>query len=356
MGLPLSSNCLSGLRADNLLAYLAALGTLRSLTLHSPQLQPRLAWCLDDGCWRPAIQLPEQLTEDDIASRLFEHLQGKDQEPQFLMMLPDTEIAPRDLTIPGYVFSRVALAAAEQATPDNRAWADFCCAYGTEAYSEEEAIQNTSLRTMSGAGHQHFLESIRRLALRPVDDTQKRGSLKNQMNRTEKEIGDGTTKDQFRRALFGPWDYSDSGPAMRWDPRDDRRYALRADDPSGSKVDPIRTMRGANRLAVEALPLFSTFPAANGARTVGFRRHDGSNVITCPVWQDGLQLDTVRSVLNHPSLEHPLENRSDLAVIRIREVFQSTRLITGRMVNFTPGKPICGGVWQQPTVERATPR
>ena len=264
------------------------------------------------------------------------------------MKLPDTEIAPKDLTIPGRVFRHVALAAAEQATPDNRAWADFCCAYGTEAYSEEEAIQNTSLRTMSGAGHQHFLESIRRLALRPVDDTQKRGSKKRQTNRTEKEIGDGTTKAQFRRALFSPWDYSDSGPAMRWDPRDDRRYALRADDPSGSKVDPIRTMRGANRLAVEALPLLPTFPAANGARTVGFQRLDGSNVITCPVWQDGLQLDIVRSILNHPSLEQPLENRICLAAMGIREVFQSTRLIISRMVNFTPGKPLWGGAWQQP--------
>src|SRR5438132_10708676 len=121
MGLPLSSKCLSGLRADNLLAYLAALGTLRSLAIHSPQLQPRLAWRLHDGCWHPAILLSEQLTEDDIATRLYEHLQGKDQEPQFLMKLPDTEIAPRDLTIPGRVFRRVALAAAEQATPDHRA-------------------------------------------------------------------------------------------------------------------------------------------------------------------------------------------------------------------------------------------
>ena len=79
-------------------------------------------------------------------------------------------------------------------------------------------MTDTAFRTMSGAGHQHFLGFMRELAVH-------------------------TTADQLRRALLSRWDYADSRPSLRWDPADYRPHALRADDPS---TDPIKTMRGAD--------------------------------------------------------------------------------------------------------------
>ncbi len=329
-----------GLRADNLLAYLAALGTLRTLAIHRPHVDPRLAWRLADGTWQPLLLLSEAHSEKDAASWLFADLQGMDAAPQFVMSL-DANAPSDNLTIPGNVFHQIALLAAKHATPDDRAWADFCAAYGTEAYTLDDIIEDTALRTMSGAGHQHFLGSIRALAQRP-ESTGESKTRKKQNGAESVSPGEGTTVEQFERALFRPWDYRDAGPAMRWDPRDDRRYALRADDPSGSRFDPIRTMRGANRLAVEALPFFPVLPGEKTGHTIGFLQAKGPAVIICPVWTASLALDSVRLLLHHQFLQDPLRHRKELSAHGVNEVYAAVRVNVGRMVNFAPGKPLWG--------------
>jgi hypothetical protein len=55
---------------------------------------------------------------------------------------------------------------------------------------------------------------------------------------------------ELHEALFEPWTRQDPTPAFRWDPAEDVRYALRADDPSGQKST---TQHGANRLAALGL-------------------------------------------------------------------------------------------------------
>lgn len=343
------SLALRGLRADNLLAYLAALGTLRVLAMYRMGDDPRLAWHVADGTWQPVIWLSNKRSEAEVAQWLYENLQGQEASPQFIMSLDPTKPA-ENLTILGSTFRELASKAAEQSKNDDRSWADYCAAYGTEAFDLEKEIEDTGLRTMSGAGHQHFLTSIRRLAQRPrpasKDNSSNKGRRGPSTSRSSEDNtgDDGTTKDQFQRALFSAWDYTDPGPAMRWDPRDDRRYALRADDPSGSRFDPIRTMRGANRLAIEALPLFPTFPTAKRAQTVGVHREDRSYVIRCPVWSEPLCVDPVRFLLAHRLLGGPTEprNRKELTALGVVEIFSATRLNVGRMVNFAPSIPLWG--------------
>ena len=70
-------------------------------------------------------------------------------------------------------------------------------------------------------------------------------------------LSEHTSREDLRLALFAPWRYLDEKPTMRWDPMDDRRYALRAGNPSKA---PLRTVRGANRLAIEALTFLPTVP------------------------------------------------------------------------------------------------
>src|SRR5207245_1071530 len=45
---------LTGLDGSNLLAYLAALGTLRVLTMAERDSSPRMSW-VDPGCWTPVL-------------------------------------------------------------------------------------------------------------------------------------------------------------------------------------------------------------------------------------------------------------------------------------------------------------
>ena len=77
--------------------------------------------------------------------------------------------------------------------------ADYWIAYGSETYADDDVIGDTELRTMSGAGHQHFINSARNSSHYYCD--------------------------HIRSALFATWIYSDPRPSMRWDPQDDRRYA-----------------------------------------------------------------------------------------------------------------------------------
>jgi hypothetical protein len=122
---------------------------------------------------------------------------------------------------------------------------------------------------------------------------------------------------------------------LRWDPADYRPHALRAEDPSG---DPIRTMRGANRLAVEALPLFPTAPAERYLRTAGFAAREGAMEITWPVWSDSLDLDTVRSLLTLDDLQ-----KGEATALRrrgIEQAFRATRFTEGKFRNFSPAKAV----------------
>ena len=113
-----------------------------------------------------------------------------------------------------------------------------------------------------------------------------------------------TSREHLRRAIFHPWDYSDAldNQSLHLDPSEDRRHAHQWNKPAG---DPDRKTRGgmlgANRLALEAIPLFPSFPEANTLRTVGFTGTRSTNTRwTWPLWSVRLSLPIVRSFLGSP--------------------------------------------------------
>jgi hypothetical protein len=147
-----------------------------------------------------------------------------------------------------------------------------------------------------------------------------------------------TDASHLERALLRPWDYSDDGRGLnlRWDPADDRRYALRWDDPSG---DPIRTMRGANRLAIEALPLLPTMPKASGLATMCFEGSGARNTyFLWPIWRHAIPLDVARSILANTFHLRDLSERERLD-IGVVAMFTSQRITVGKYRNFAPARP-----------------
>jgi hypothetical protein len=295
---------LPGLDAANLLGYMAALGVLRSLS--GVDSDVRLSWSDAPGWWSPAIHHPSASAET-LVEILGVTLSG-DPNPAWSL--------GEDLTIRRPDFAEYARSAIGQASvgPSNpRYTCDFLAAFGSDgcaASGKDDLIADTAFRTMSGAGHQHFLGFM-------------------------KELHRSTTTGHLAATLFKPWEYSDDKPSMRWDPNDYRPHALRAEDPSS---DPIRTVRGANRLAVEALALFPTMPRLGGLRTTGFDRK--SEVFTYPVWVAPLGCPTVTSLL---ALDLPddLSNcRRELDARGIAQLFRTTRFTEGKYRNFSPSREL----------------
>jgi hypothetical protein len=297
---------LRGLEGGNLLGFLAALGVLRKLAEQTSAPEVQLSWVWS-GRWTPVVTNPQIKSGDELVACLTPLVCG------------DATINPvwtigDNLTLSLEQFRDHLMIHAVAAGPAARSPADFLAGFGSDAYGsgpKKEQMTDTEFRTMSGAGHQNFLGFMRELAT-------------------------VTSVDQLRRALLKPWDYADDRPSLRWDPADYRPHALRADDPS---TDPIKTMRGANRLAIEAIPFFPTMP--EGRRriaTAGFDDRAGVSEITWPVWSDPLGCDSVRSLLCSAELQE-----ADRWVMNRRgvlQVFRARRFTEGKYRNFTPARAL----------------
>lgn len=300
---------LKGLDGSNPLAFLAALGTLRTLTLALPGEAVKMNWEQSEGAWRPRVRCSLSGDTDAMIERLHQLLAEATHRASFAI--------GDNLNLPADVFREHLLKATESvqplAEPMTRVDADFLAAFGSDAVRNDDGtMQDTALRTMSGAGHQHFLKRFRELVAK-------------------------TEADHLRRSLFLPWDYADDGRGLnlRWDPLDDRRYALRWADPS---TDPVKTMRGANRLAIEALPLISTMPTGHGLATTAFEgRGARDTYFTWPIWTTPVSMDVLRSLL------HSISRMKSDAVFRrglqIPVLYTCARITIGKFRNFTPAVP-----------------
>lgn len=308
----MTEHVLTGLDGANPLAFLAALGTLRTATLALPRERVRLHWLAADT-WHPVLTCDCELVADRLVDTLHVELARMAGHPALAV--------DDNLKLSQDEFRAYSMDAAEQAiSVRDRRWADFAAAFGSDVIGDDDMIADTALRTMSGAGHQHFLKTMR-------------------------DIVADTSPEQLHEAIFGPWRYRDVKLSLRWDPADDRRYALRWKEPSG---DPAMTVRGANRLAIEGLPLLPCMPVRSRLETTGFRGVGARDTFwTWPIWcnPDGpcpLSLDAVRSVLSLSELQDSDSDikREDLRRQGVAEVYRSQRLTIGKFRNFTPAKAV----------------
>lgn len=304
---------LSGIDGANPLGFLAALGALR--TLSSDPADVRLFWRKHANAWRPVLTTDGAIEQEELVGHL--HAKLAMSIPVDVFALGDNPSVPLD------VFRPYAQASAEAALNGDRTRADFAAAFaGEHPVDKDGKVPDTALRTMSGAGHQHFLKFMRNFIeqVRP---------------------------EHLQKTLFDPWCYDDpvQNMTLRWDPSDDSRYALRWSDPSG---DPDRksigSMWGANRLAIEALPLFPTLPTHRQLETVGFHTQGARKTHwTWPIWGAPAGVDTVRSLLDMADVHRsnrPGVPPTGLGARGIVEVYRSRRLTTGKFRNFTMGVPI----------------
>lgn len=308
---------LTGLDGSNPLAFLAALGTLRTLTKAWPDQKVRMRWVQHSGAWRPEVQsLPEMcsITLLEVLTPQLKAMQGH----WALAFADNLNVLPKEFRVHAQSAIREAQAGD---SADAHVAAEFAAAFACDALQTEQmTVQDTALRTMAGAGHQHFIASMRHIIA-------------------------NTEASHLERALFDIWRYDDpiAKQSLRWEPSEDSRYALQWRDPSG---DPSRkergTMLGANRLAIEGLPLMTCAPGARALGTVGFTGRGARDTFwTWPIWDPFVTVDVCRSLIaNSLVLKRDADSSTRLQAMGVRTAFRSQRILTGNFRNFTPARAI----------------
>ncbi len=204
------------------------------------------------------------------------------------------------------------------ATYGGRQALDLLAAFGSDVCRarNSKAIEATPFCFTTGSGHQNFLETVGELVAR-------------------------VTGERVRDALFETWQYRDERHSMRWDPTEDRRYALLDHDPSGERV---RTVWMANLLAYHALTLFPAAPSAHGVAVVGWNRDTDPPTFTWPIWEFPATPDVVRTLLQLRSLTDPQPDRTVLRERGIVAAYRTQRIAVGdgiqRKLNFTPARQV----------------
>jgi hypothetical protein len=194
---------------------------------------------------------------------------------------------------------------------------DLLAAFGSDACRRpHDVIEPTPFCFITGSGHQEFLDTVRALI-------------------------DTVTPQRVRETLFQPWVYRDTGLSMRWDPAEDKRYALLDADPGEAGV---RTVWMANLLAYRALALFPAVPTVRGLVTTGWNQVGGSRAFSWPLWHCPASLDSVRSLLQLAELAHRHPDMTSLRARGIAAVYRSQRIDIGvggkQKVNFTQARRV----------------
>lgn len=369
---------LTGLDGANPLGFLAALGTL--VTLHQAgETKARLGWRRSTK-WTPVLEgvstvVPEEMSyslagalrgqavsshaeqKRDIAQKEFDKakkavkdnreeikkrgLRGTERKEAFdREVKPLQEVLSRKrqewLETLKYAVSRPELAIGKhidcqgdefrehanrflsETNYADREVLDLLADFGSDACTKHKSdrIEATWLCFITGSGHQYFLDTARQLM-------------------------DKVNQERIFAALFNPWVYQDETLSMRWDPMEDRRYALMDRDPTASGNKP-RTVWMANLLAYRALALFPSAPTRKGLVTTGWSRLGDDLAFTWPIWESAIGRDAIRSLLQSPELSIPEPDGVMLLARGVVAVFRARRLQVGNpplhKINFSPAR------------------
>lgn len=269
------------------------------------------------GKERDAARKTENIPlEEDLARVRSEYLQAlKDAIPS-----PELAIGQRpDCTIEE--FREHANGFLDNVGPANRTAVDLLGAFGAEmGVDEGDRIRSTPFCFITGSGHQWFLDTARQLMAQ-------------------------ASPAKVCEALFSPWAYTDEKLTMRWDPTDDRRYALLDRDPTASDNKSC-TVWMANLLAYRALVLFPCAPVRGRCVAPGWTSTGKSAAFTWPIWEEPLTRDMIFSLLCHSAFtEVDLAHfRHELHARGVVTLFRSSRIQVGKpplhKINFSPAQSL----------------
>jgi hypothetical protein len=313
---------LKGLRGENPAGFLAALGLLRTLDRIEPALRPRLHWHWEGG-WMPVLALNQSLSRDELVRVLYDQL--KLSEPLSVYKLEPNLNLPAGVPRAFVKDTRGSMIAEEERA--------LFTGFALDTGHPEHPCLRSPLVNLNGGGRQDFLPTCKKLI----------GSV---------------TWEELDHALFEPWAYTDagSGRILHWDPDNERQHALQWEKPGS---DNNRTVAGADRLGIEALPLFPavpTLPSRGVPVTMSYRhprflsapcfftqgpRRDSRVYFFWPLWGTSLTCSVVRSLLWSMDGEGILNGKASagLQARGISVVFASERIMGRAGASLSPSQP-----------------
>jgi hypothetical protein len=315
---------LDGLEPDNLLAFLALLGLLRTLEIADPALHPRAAWDIDWPPLRPRLFLPREVTAAQISEIAADGIE---------IIALDYELNDRkDLNYSRKECRELLTGEAKAAFADRRGRIDLLAGLMSDAAIKDdktEPVDPTPLCLLFGQGHQHFLERLGTMPRQAAPPP--RGKGKSAVTLSASEC--------LAEALFQSWGRDDPTFSFRWDPAEDVRYSLMAGDPTDAAYK-ARTQHGANRLAAVGLAVLTVIPEMRAGRVRpaivgGMSGADGFS-FAFPIWRDAATLTAVRALLCHPNLREP----DGLKHLGVDHVVVAQRISVGKFMNFARARPI----------------
>lgn len=310
---------LPGLEPDNMLAFMALLGLLRALEKARPLWRPRVYWDVRNPPMCAVLVLSDQTKEVDVCNAAAEGCSSLAQHYRFN--------GTRSPDWPAEA-ARKMLQEAQQNGPKARDRADLLCALMSDgAVKENEAVIPTPMCLLFGQGHQYFLNRLEAVPQQESAAPRNKG----------KRLVALTPGETIATALFQRWERVDATPAFRWDPSEDRRYALRFDDPS---KDAATTVHGANRLAAIGLPILTVAPVVSRGRVrlamIGASYNSRRQIqITWPICNCPTSLARLRALLTHPLLHADQPDHTRLRALGVHELRRATRISVGKFLNFT---------------------
>ncbi len=334
----MSEIVLTGLRADNPLAFLAALGTLRVLTLAKPDDPPRMGWTMHGGAWRPVVEWHVG-SDDELLEKLEKVLQLNPEDHPITVWAVARKNRQKARRPKGSSDSPKARESSVAPSSDSDDW--------TQRISDETWAASSKSRT-----------SVDVWAALQVTIGPSEGAYVSPLVLVRSDYLPGniaciireTDRESLHRALFQPWDYADplENRSLRLDPMDDRRHALQWHAPTS---DPARKKRGnmlaANRLAIEAFAYFVGVPKRAKVHFVGAHRNGTQGLVRIrwPIWVPRVGCATVSSLLTHSRLGNASDSdaRDELRAMGVVAVYESQRVEVGRTnkkFNLSPARAL----------------
>lgn len=250
---------LTGLDGANPLGFLAALGVLE--VLHDRGEPARIRW-RDEGGWRPVISCDADL--DRLVTWIDEDRRACVDDPALQLEYD----GKRDLKPEPPVFREYLQRLAAESSPTARRSVDWAGSFASDMVKDNNGNTKPTALHFT-AGQQQFLKMVA-------------------------DLVEGTTAEDVREALVGPWRYASPLPVMGWDSTANRDYALRASNPS---TDKKLGVPGADWLALRGLGYLPAFPVKDRVHTTGCTGGWKSGKFSWALWTVPLARDVVRSTL-----------------------------------------------------------
>jgi len=289
-----------GLEPDNLLAFLALVGLLRSLETSRPGWNPHAFW--KGPPWVAQLVLSEPVDQAQVAS-------AANRGVALVAAHFDPDNGRRNVDFVPAEYREYALR-----TRMNPLSAALAAALTSECPSSDDRLRASPLVMMFGQGHQCFLERLIAIA------------------------NDEISYQKLSEALFSPWRRDDDADGFRWDPEDDQRYALRYGNPSKAGAAP--TVVGANLLAAIGFLSFASVPRERRLESVGavYDRDRSNFDFVWPIWTVPLSRACIEALLDHPDV---LQGRLfKVRALGIAEIYRAQRIANGKYMNVARAKPV----------------